>query len=70
VVQSRILKWRVNEAKKLGISLVFPSPRDIQKPIGSVKKAHRAATDRAKIKAVSAFTICVILSRQVLPQQA
>jgi integrase len=28
---------------------LFPSPADIQKPIGSVKTAHRAAIRRAKI---------------------
>jgi len=45
-----LLKRRVNEAMKLGTHFVFPSPRDIQKPLGSVKKAHRAAADRAEIK--------------------
>jgi integrase len=29
---------------------VFPSPHDVQKPIGSVKKAHSAAIKRAKIE--------------------
>jgi integrase len=45
-----LLKWRVNEAKELGTSFVFPSPRNMQKPIGSVKTAHRATDKRAKIQ--------------------
>jgi integrase len=31
-------------------SFVFPSPHDVQRPIGSVKRAHRAAAERAEIK--------------------
>jgi integrase/recombinase XerD len=34
----------------MGTPFVFPSPHDIQKPIGSVKKAHNAASERAQIK--------------------
>lgn len=40
----------LKEAVRLGTSLVFPSPHNVQKPIGSVKKAHRAAATRAEIK--------------------
>jgi integrase len=29
---------------------VFPSRHDAQRPLGSVKKAHKAAAERAKIK--------------------
>jgi integrase len=29
---------------------VFPAPQDAQRSIGSVKKAHKAAVERAKIK--------------------
>ena len=46
---SALLKRRVEKAKKLSTSLVFPSPCNAQKPIGSVKKAHRATAERAKI---------------------
>jgi integrase len=45
-----LLKARSAKATSMGTSLVFPSPHNIQKPIGSVKKAHRAAIERAKIK--------------------
>jgi integrase len=44
-----LLKLRVSQAEKLGTPYVFPSPHDAQRPIGSVKKAHRAAVSRAKI---------------------
>jgi integrase len=40
----------VKEATAIGTPFVFPSPYDVQKPVGSVKKAHTAATERAKIK--------------------
>jgi integrase len=45
-----LLKGRMEKSTKLGTSYVFPSPHDIQKPIGSVKKAHSAAVKRAKIE--------------------
>jgi integrase len=45
-----LLKCRVMKAARLATSFVFPSPRDAQRPLGSVKKAHRAAADNAKIK--------------------
>ena len=45
-----LLSSRVKEATKNGTPYVFPSPHDIQKPIGSVKKAHRSAIERAGIK--------------------
>jgi integrase len=44
-----LLKLRVNEAETLGTPYVFPSPHNVQRPIGSVKKAHSAAVTRAKI---------------------
>ena len=45
-----LLKARALKAEKTGSPFVFPSPHDIQKPIGSVKKAHQTAMKRAKIK--------------------
>ncbi|MBZ5502954.1 MAG: site-specific integrase [Acidobacteriia bacterium] len=45
-----LLKRRVKRASELGTPFVFPSPHNCQTPIGSVKKAHRAAVLRAKIK--------------------
>jgi integrase len=45
-----LLNCRASDATKLGSPFVFPSPYDIQKPVGSVKKAHRAAADRSGIK--------------------
>jgi integrase len=44
-----LLKLRVKEAARLGAPYVFPSPHDIQRPIGSVKKAHSGAVRRANI---------------------
>ena len=44
-----LLKFRVKEAEKLGTPYVFSSPYNVQRPIGSVKKAHSAAVTRAKI---------------------
>jgi integrase len=44
-----LLEGRVGESTRLGTAYVFPSPHDVQKPIGSVKKAHSAAVRRAKI---------------------
>jgi len=45
-----LLKARALKAEKTGSSFVFPSPHDIEKPIGSVKKAHQTAMKRAGIK--------------------
>jgi integrase len=45
-----LLRVRVKESSAKETPFVFPSPYDIQKPIGSVKKAHSAAVVRAKIK--------------------
>lgn len=47
-----LLKGRIREleAKEKRTSFVFPSPYDYQKPIGSVKKAHRQAAADAGIK--------------------
>jgi integrase len=45
-----VLKSRVKDADSLATPFVFPSPLNVQKPIGSVKKAHRAAARRAGIK--------------------
>jgi len=45
-----LLQRRVKEAGRLATSFVFPSPHNVQMPIGSVKKAHQAAMDRADIK--------------------
>jgi integrase len=47
---SVLLKRRIKDAEALATPFVFPSPLDIQKPIASVKKAHRAAARRAEIK--------------------
>lgn len=44
-----LLKNRAKAAEGMGAPFLFPSPNDSQKPIGSVKKAHRAAARRAKI---------------------
>jgi integrase len=41
---------RMKQATKLGSPFIFPSPHDSQKPISSVKKAHRSAVKRAGIK--------------------
>jgi integrase len=45
-----LLRRRVRNATELGTPFVFSSPHDVQEPIGSVKKAHRSAVVRAKIK--------------------
>jgi integrase len=45
-----LLTRRVKEAECLATPFVFPSPNNVQTPIGSVKKAHQAAIDRAEIK--------------------
>jgi integrase len=45
-----LLKTRVEKAKTLGTDFLFPSRGNDQQPLGSVKKAHRAAVARAKIK--------------------
>ncbi len=45
-----LLRGRVKEATELGTPFVFPSPYNIEKPVASVKKAHKAAAERAKIK--------------------
>jgi integrase len=47
---SSLLRARVKEAIKMDTPFLFPSPHDFQKPIASVKKAHRAAAERAEIK--------------------
>jgi integrase len=41
---------RRTQSKELETPFVFPSPRKIQKPIGSVKTAHRATAKAAKIQ--------------------
>jgi integrase len=45
-----LLNLRAKKATKLGTPYLFPSRHDVQKPIGSVKKAHSAAVKRAKIE--------------------
>jgi integrase len=45
-----LLKPRVKKATNLGTSSLFQSRHDVQKPIGSVKKAHSAAVKRADIR--------------------
>jgi integrase len=45
-----LLKPRVKKATTLATPYLFRSRRDVQKPIGSVKKAHCAAVKRAKIR--------------------
>ncbi len=59
-----VLKAWVKVATELGTPFVFTSPRNIQRPIGSVKKAHKAAAQRANIRVISGCTICVIPSPQ------
>jgi len=45
-----LLKARVKELAEKESPFVFASPHDVQKPIGSVEKAHRSAAEKAKIK--------------------
>ena len=45
-----LLRKRAQEATRAVTPFVFPSPHNNQKPIGSVKKAHRASALRARIK--------------------
>ena len=45
-----LLRNRVKAAVEMGSPLVFTSPHDAKKPVGSVKKGHNAAVERAKIK--------------------
>jgi integrase len=45
-----LLRSRMKEAVRRATSFLFPSPQDAQRPIGSVKRAHRAAAERAGIK--------------------
>jgi integrase len=40
----------VKQAVDRKTPFVFPSPRDFQKPIGSVKRAHRSAVIRARVE--------------------
>jgi integrase len=47
---SSLLKRRMKEAERLATPCVFASPQNVQTPIGSVKKAHQAAMDRAEFK--------------------
>jgi integrase len=47
---ARLLKARIKKLEKKETPLVFPSPYNFQKPIGSVKKAHRNAVSNAGIK--------------------
>jgi integrase len=47
---SSLLKFRIKSLEEKGTPFVFPSPYDFQKPIGSVKKAHRLAATNAGIK--------------------
>jgi integrase len=44
-----LLKGRVKALGEEETPFVFPSPSNLQRPIGSVKKAHKAALQRAKI---------------------
>jgi len=45
-----LLRARVKEARERGTPFVFSSLHNTQKPVGSVKKAHKTAVERAKIK--------------------
>jgi integrase len=45
-----LLTLRVKKATKLGTPYLFAARHDVQKPIGSVKKAHAAAVKRANLK--------------------
>jgi integrase len=47
---STLLRGRVKKAMELGTPFVFASPYNIERPVASVKRAHRAAAARAKIK--------------------
>ncbi len=45
-----MLRRRVKRAAELGTPFIFPARHNCQTPIGSVKKAHRAAAVRAGIE--------------------
>ncbi len=45
-----LLRRRMKRSRELDRPFLFPSRHNVQKPIGSVKKAHRSAATRAKIK--------------------
>ena len=47
---AHLLNARITKLAGKGTPFVFPSPYDFQKPIGSVKKAHRLAATKAGIK--------------------
>jgi integrase len=47
---SCLFKGRIKKLEEKKTPFIFPSPYDYQKPIGSVKKAHRLAADAAGIK--------------------
>lgn len=45
-----VLQGRIRQAVEKETPYVFPSRHNLQRPIGSVKKAHRSAASAAKIK--------------------
>jgi integrase len=45
-----LLRGRVKKAEDMGTPFVFPARHNLRKPIGGVKKAHRSAVVRARIK--------------------
>ena len=47
---SSLLSARVKAAIKMNTPFLFPTTHNFQKPIAGVKKAHRAAAERAEIK--------------------
>jgi integrase len=47
---SCLFKARVKNLHEKGTPFIFPSPYNLQKPIGSVKKAHRLAAGKAGIE--------------------
>jgi integrase len=51
-----LLKARAKALEEKESPFLFPSPHDLQKPVGSVKKAHKAAVERAKIKGHFGFS--------------
>jgi len=60
-----LLSGRVKGAAEIGTPFVFPPTYDALKPIGSVKKAHRAAVKRAKMR--HAFATRAVASGADLP---
>jgi integrase len=61
-----LLRDRVKEATRRETPFVFPSPLNVQKPVGSVKKGTKLPSYELRSSDISAFTTCVIRLRQGL----